>query len=87
MRSTDTVARLGGDEFVVVAPSQEPLAGLPQLLARVAAAVEAPIECEGLMLRVGASIGAARFPDEGQANAELLTRADAAMYAAKQGRR
>lgn len=87
MRSTDTVARLGGDEFVVVAPSQEPLAGLPQLLARVAAAVEAPIECEGLVLRVGASIGAARFPDEGQANAELLTRADAAMYAAKQGRR
>ena len=87
MRNTDTVARLGGDEFVIVAPGREPLTGLPQLLARVAAAVEAPIDCEGLVLRVGASIGAARFPDDGHANAELLTHADAAMYAAKQDKR
>ena len=89
-RSTDTVARLGGDEFVIVAHGQEPLSALPQLLARVRVAVETPIECQvggdTLVLRVGASIGAASFPDDGQANADLLTRADEAMYEAKQHR-
>ena len=88
MRSTDTVARLGGDEFVVVAQgrgSQDD--GLAPLLARVAAAVEEPLECEGRVLRVGVSIGTARFPDDGTTGVELLAHADQAMYAAKQARR
>lgn len=87
LRSTDTVIRLGGDEFVIVAQGKGPQFQLAQLLAKVTAAVEAPVDYQGQPLQVGASIGAARFPEEGHASAELLVRADQAMYAAKQGKR
>lgn len=87
LRSTDTVTRLGGDEFVIVAQGKGPQFQLDQLLAKVTAAVEAPVDYLGQALQVGASIGAARFPEAGRSSAELLVRADQAMYAAKQAKR
>lgn len=87
LRSTDTVTRLGGDEFVIVAQGKGPQFQLDQLLAKVTAAVEAPVDYLGQPLQVGASIGAARFPEAGRSSAELLVRADQAMYAVKQGKR
>lgn len=87
LRSTDTVTRLGGDEFVIVAQGKGPQFQLGQLLDKVTAAVEAPVDYQSQRLQVGASIGAARFPGEGLSSAELLVRADQAMYAAKQGKR
>jgi diguanylate cyclase (GGDEF)-like protein len=79
------VARLGGDEFVIVAEGPQP--GLSDLMVRVARAVEEPIASGAGLLRVGTSIGAARFPDDGRTSLALLMHADEAMYAAKQGKR
>ncbi|GAD21442.1 GGDEF domain-containing protein [Acidovorax sp. MR-S7] len=84
-RGTDMVARLGGDEFVIVAEGPQP--GLSDLMVRVARAVEEPIASGAGLLRVGTSIGAARFPDDGRTSLALLMHADEAMYAAKQGKR
>ncbi|MFT7721487.1 MAG: sensor domain-containing diguanylate cyclase [Roseateles sp.] len=86
VRNTDLVARLGGDEFVVVIEGQGTAADLPGLLAKLREAIEAPIACEGVVLRVSASIGVACFPEHGTDSAPLLAHADGDMYDGKRER-
>jgi diguanylate cyclase (GGDEF)-like protein/PAS domain S-box-containing protein len=76
------VARLGGDEFAVLAcdlSADEALAWGE----RFTEVVQQPIEVEGLLLRVRASVGIALFPDDALDPQELMRRADVAMYRAK----
>jgi diguanylate cyclase (GGDEF)-like protein len=79
------VARLGGDEFAVLAELQ---VDEPEALERIAlaliATVQKPALMEEMTLEVGASIGIARFPEDGEDAHALLRRADVAMYAAKE---
>jgi diguanylate cyclase (GGDEF)-like protein len=82
VRPADTVARLGGDEFAVLLPGagpEEAVATGRRLVERVCE----PIELEGLLVHVGASMGVAVSPDHGTHLEELLQRADVAMYLAK----
>ncbi|MBM2614856.1 diguanylate cyclase [Actinoplanes sp. LDG1-06] len=72
-----TVCRLGGDEFVVL--TDGPAA---EIADRLVTAVAEPVVLDGHTARVGASIGVA-FVSEAPEAAELLRRADAAMYAVK----
>lgn len=88
-RDTDLVARLGGDEFLVL------LADLPddrggtadavvQAVAdRVAAAVGRPVPLRGHTIEITISVGAGLFPHGARDAEELMSRADAAMYAHK----
>jgi diguanylate cyclase (GGDEF)-like protein len=86
VRGSDLVARLGGDEFAVLLtglgdPEQaEPVAS--QLLA----ALNQPVEYEGLHLSVDASIGIACHPQDALEPEELFRRCDVAMYQAKTDR-
>jgi diguanylate cyclase (GGDEF)-like protein/PAS domain S-box-containing protein len=82
VRAGDTVARLGGDEFVILLPGSD-LAGAQQVARGLLQAVEAPVDLEGQMLRVRASIGIAVSPAHGQDADVLLRSADVAMYVAK----
>jgi len=86
-RATDTVARLGGDEFAVVLEGKALSKAIPELVQTLVGLICAPIEYEGSTLRVGASIGTARFPADGSTIKALLAHADRAMYATKQKRR
>ncbi|MEI4270377.1 EAL domain-containing protein [Klenkia sp. LSe6-5] len=96
VRAGDLLARLGGDEFVLVltdletGPDDGPASALAGALAaahRVAADVErvlaAPVELPGGPVLVGASVGVAVHPADGETPAELLRAADVAMYRAK----
>ncbi len=85
VRTTDTAARLGGDEFAFLLPAAD---GPRALLAaeRVLAALRAPLEIEGRVTSIGASIGIALFPEHGDDLDALLRYADQAMYDAKRGR-
>ena len=83
LRAADTVARMGGDEFTVL---------LTRLQHSDAAAVVAqgiidellrPMTLQGEEVRVGASIGIAIYPGDGDNYTTLTRRADAAMYEAK----
>nr|WP_269328085.1 EAL domain-containing protein [Kineosporia mesophila] len=77
-----TIARLGGDEFAVLAPGLGD--GAARALARrLLTAFDEPVTLEGQELRVGGSLGVAVGPDQGTTGAELLRRADVAMYVAK----
>jgi diguanylate cyclase (GGDEF)-like protein/PAS domain S-box-containing protein len=77
------VARLGGDEFAVLAaPSSLPVT--TALAARLIAAIDQPFRIERYDLAVSASAGIAMYPTDGATFDELVVRADAAMYRAKQ---
>ena len=80
VRSGDLVGRIGGDEFVV-ALRNVPSEGDARLLGTRLLAALAEVEAAGRPVR--ASLGLARFPDDGRTAEALLDRADGAMYAAK----
>ena len=78
-RKTDRVARLGGEEFVLWLPDT-PAAGAALLADKVRARL-AEIAVPGFDGRLTASAGVAAFT--GESLTDLLRRADAALYRAK----
>jgi diguanylate cyclase (GGDEF)-like protein/PAS domain S-box-containing protein len=80
IRPSDTAARLGGDEFAVLLP-QTSHAGAGMVMERITAAFAEPVEFEGHVLVIRASLGLATGPADDPET--LLKQADAAMYAAK----
>lgn len=86
-RSSDLVTRIGGDEFVIVCHDFVQAQDVMKLVDRIQAALQAPMGIGALQLQVGASIGVALYPEQGQTPDELLIAADRAMYAKKPGRK
>jgi diguanylate cyclase (GGDEF)-like protein len=79
------VARLGGDEFgILLAEDTDDIAVLDVVMARLFQSVSQPFMIDELSLEVGASVGVARFPQDGEDSHALLRCADIAMYAAKE---
>lgn len=90
VRGSDTVGRLGGDEFMVISLDVADSHTAGRLAAMIIEAVSAPIWLDGSggqEVRVGASVGIALYPRDGAETIELINRADAAMYQAKQAGR
>ena len=80
------VARMGGDEFAILPAEQtDDPEVLEQFATELTAAVQQPTMIEEMTLQVGASVGIARFPLDGDDPHALLRRADVAMYTAKDG--
>jgi diguanylate cyclase len=86
VREVDTVARLGGDEFAVLAPGLHSVLDAERLARRIHTAFDRPFEVDQLMLHVDSSLGVAVMPGHAENAAELMQRADMAMYGAKQAR-
>ena len=84
---TDFVGRYGGEEFGIVLPRAE-AAGVLRKAEAVRARIEAEPFSQGLeRVRLTVSIGIAHFPRDGRTPEEVIARADAALYAAKEGGR
>ncbi|EWC42583.1 putative bifunctional diguanylate cyclase/phosphodiesterase [Stutzerimonas stutzeri] len=83
LRGSDTVARVGGDEFVLVLSDHYRVSTVISLLERVLNEIRRPVALSGREFQVGASLGVAMFPDDGDDAQSLLKHADIAMYAAK----
>ncbi len=81
VRQSDLVARLGGDEFAVVVADMD-TAGLVRLAERIRSSVEQPCIVEGRSVPQTISIGIAGA-DPLSSDAELMVRADRALYASK----
>jgi diguanylate cyclase (GGDEF)-like protein len=86
VRASDTVARLGGDEFAVILWNLSEADAAAKALALEGAVAQAAVAWDSGTISVGASIGLAMLgPDD--ALADVLAKADRAMYARKAQRR
>lgn len=87
LRRGDIAARYGGEEFVVILPETQADGG-ERLGERIREALEkATLVFEGASIRFTASFGLAVWPQDGREAEALLSAADRALYAAKQGGR
>lgn len=84
VRSTDTVARLGGDEFVLIIESTDKVQERAQIGRQLIEILSKPVMLDsGEMVKVGASLGLALYPNDGDELNDLLHIADLAMYECK----
>jgi diguanylate cyclase (GGDEF)-like protein len=88
LRTSDQCFRFGGEEFVMLLLQETHGDDVVRTLERCRAALEAePCVVDGRTIPVTASFGVASFADDGGELAELLQRADSALYAAKRAGR
>jgi diguanylate cyclase (GGDEF)-like protein len=77
------MARLSGDEFGFIQLCEDCDGDGAWLVRRLLKAFEAPFDIDGRILSVGASIGIARCPDDGNELEKLASKADLALSSAK----
>ena len=84
LRGTDRVARLGGDEFVLLIEGLRQKADLAPVVTHLKAALDGPFYADPREIAVRVSLGVAFFPLDALDVERLISRADRAMYAAKE---
>lgn len=80
VREVDTVARIGGDEFFVLATELGSKEDASKLVRKIVEQVKLPIPGIPEELPLGASVGVCIFPYDGMTTADIIDRADKAMY-------
>ncbi|TLY91944.1 MAG: EAL domain-containing protein, partial [Gammaproteobacteria bacterium] len=84
VRAVDTTARLGGDEFVILLGGPVTQAEALEIGKRAIQHMEPSMRLLGIDVHISPSIGIAFFPRDGTSVDTLISRADAAMYSAKE---
>ena len=82
-RLEDTVCRTGGDEFLYVLIDPKGRENIERIASALVASLARPVLFEGVQIVVRPSIGISLYPEHGTLAADLISRADTAMYAAK----
>jgi diguanylate cyclase (GGDEF)-like protein/PAS domain S-box-containing protein len=83
VREIDTVARIGGDEFVVILAEIDTADHARMVAEKIRKKLLEPFDYQGNTLQMGASIGTSIYPDDAIDSQQLIAKADAAMYSAK----
>jgi diguanylate cyclase (GGDEF)-like protein/PAS domain S-box-containing protein len=83
-RSSDLVARIGGDEFTVLLQSLARADDAALVARALIERLARPCTVEDQEIALGASVGIAVYPEDGNDADTLLRNADLAMYRAKQ---
>lgn len=82
-RETDYVGRLGGDEFAVLQTGTSSLLEGGYLARKLVTLCGQPVYLHNHEVKLSASIGIATYPDDSRIPAELLRKADLALYRVK----
>jgi diguanylate cyclase len=85
IRRSDTVARTGGDEFAVILEGPTSRSEAKHVGRSLLNLLEQPVTLEDRVVKVGASLGIALFPEDAQDEESLCVKADLRMYDAKRG--
>lgn len=83
VRVGDTVARVGGDEFILLLWGLDQVEACDLTINRILTEVARPVLPAHMGTDLSASVGISLSPLDGTTPAELLARADSAMYRAK----
>ena len=83
VRETDLVARWGGDEFAILQRPVVDPGQAAELAERILREIRRPVFIDGYEVIVGASVGSASAPKDGETPEAILSNADMALYAAK----
>ena len=84
VREDDTVARIGGDEFLIIATDLHASANAELIAEKILIQMAQPMNLnDHKQVTIGASVGIAIYPDNGESLEELIHQADTAMYEAK----
>jgi diguanylate cyclase (GGDEF)-like protein len=82
-RETDLLARLGGDEFsLLLRPIDKP-SDAAAIAERIVKTMTSPFSIDGHQIAIGASVGIAIAPQDGETTDVLMKNADLALYRAK----
>ena len=79
----EMVSRLGGDEFQIILPDLEDRGKLGDMASDIINSLSQPYSVEGSRCIIGASVGVAISPFDGDNSDNLVRNADLALYAAK----
>ncbi|MBW4083707.1 EAL domain-containing protein [Paenibacillus sp. S150] len=82
--SSCSIARMGGDEFTVLVPLLRSRAETEALADSIVEEFAHPFEVGNHTVKLSASVGVARFPEDGLDADSLVKHADTAMYTAKE---
>ena len=83
----EKISRLGGDEFQIILQDVEDRGSLGETAERIIKSLSQPYMVDGSRCIIGASVGIAVSPFDGQSSEDLIRNADLALYAAKGGGR
>lgn len=83
IREGDTVARLGGDEFAVIMLNDANPRSASDYAVKLIETISKPYDIDGVEAVIGASIGIAISPGDGDSSEQLMRNADMALYRAK----
>jgi diguanylate cyclase (GGDEF)-like protein len=83
LRNEDTLSRISGDEFVILLENTS-YENAERIAQKIQAKFTRPVLIRGIELNIGISLGIAVYPDDGTEMSELLKKADARMYEAKE---
>ena len=82
-RENDVLARLGGDEYALLLRDIDKPADAAAIAERIVKVMGQPFSIEGHQVVIGASVGIAMAPQDGETADELVKNADLALYKAK----
>jgi diguanylate cyclase (GGDEF)-like protein len=83
VRGNNIAARLGGDEFAVILATASSPNEASGFAVRLIKLLSAAYDIDGMEVVIGASIGIALSPGDGETSEELMRNADMALYRAK----
>jgi diguanylate cyclase (GGDEF)-like protein len=82
-RETDVLARVGGDEFSLLLRPIERPSDAAAIAERIVKTMTSPFAIDGHQITIGASVGIAIAPQDGETTDVLMKNADMALYRAK----
>jgi len=81
------VARFGGDEFALFMPGLSEQGEIAAVVSELIRVVSAPVVLQGHEMSITASVGVARWPEDGESISAVLRSCDTALHQAKENGR